>query len=81
MEALAAHGVSVPGDVAIVGCDNIETAASPLVGLTSIDQHAGELGRLAAQVMLDRVAGGSGPAVTRKLEPVLLVRRSTDPGV
>jgi DNA-binding LacI/PurR family transcriptional regulator len=81
MEALATHGVSVPGDVAIVGCDNIETAASPLVGLTSIDQHAGELGRLAAQVMLDRVAGGSGPAVTRKLEPVLLVRRSTDPGV
>lgn len=79
MEALAAAGLTVPGDVAIVGCDNIEVAASPLIGLTSIDQHATELGRLAAGVMLERIAGFDGPAVTRKLEPVLLVRRSSDP--
>jgi DNA-binding LacI/PurR family transcriptional regulator len=77
MEALAAHGLSVPGDVAIVGCDNIEVAASPLIGLTSIDQHAAELGRLAAQAMLERAAGTSGPAVTHKLEPALMVRRSS----
>jgi DNA-binding LacI/PurR family transcriptional regulator len=79
MEALAAHGLSVPQEVAVVGCDNIEVAASPLVGLTSIDQHAAELGRVAAQVMLERVAGTGGPAVIRKLEPALLVRRSSDP--
>ncbi|MFF1253601.1 LacI family DNA-binding transcriptional regulator [Pseudarthrobacter sp. NPDC058329] len=80
MEALAAHGLSVPGDVAIVGCDNIEVAASPLIGLTSIDQHAGQLGREAAQAMLDRIAGSSGPGLTRKLDPVLVVRRSSSPG-
>lgn len=80
MEALATHGLRVPDDVAIVGCDNIELAASPLIGLTSIDQHAGELGRVAAQVMLDRLAGSAGPAVTRKLEPALVVRSSSDPG-
>jgi len=79
MEALATRGLSVPGDMAIVGCDNIEVGASPLIGLTSIDQHAGELGRVAAQVMLDRIAGTAGPAVTRKLDPVLMVRRSSDP--
>lgn len=79
MEALAAHGLSVPGDVAVVGCDNIEVAASPLIGLTSLDQHARELGRVAAQVMLDRVAGTGGPELTRKLEPALMVRRSSDP--
>jgi DNA-binding LacI/PurR family transcriptional regulator len=64
-----------------VGCDSIEVAASPLIGLTSIDQHAGGLGPVAAQVMLERVAGTAGPAVTRKLEPALLVRRSSDPAV
>lgn len=79
MEALAAHGLSVPGDVAVVGCDNIEVAASPLIGLTSIDQHARELGRVAAQVMLDRVSGTGGSGLTRKLEPALMVRRSSDP--
>jgi DNA-binding LacI/PurR family transcriptional regulator len=61
------------------GRPNIEVAASPLIGLTSIDQHAGELGRVAAQVMLDRLAGSAGPAVTRKLEPVLVIRRSSAP--
>jgi DNA-binding LacI/PurR family transcriptional regulator len=79
MEALAARGLSVPGDVAVVGCDNIELAASPLIGLTSIDQHARELGRVAAQVMLDRIAGTGGPELIRKLEPALMVRRSSDP--
>ncbi|MDQ0146933.1 LacI family DNA-binding transcriptional regulator [Pseudarthrobacter niigatensis] len=79
MEALASRGLSVPGDVAIVGCDNIEVAASLLIGLTSIDQHAGQLGRLAAQAMLERVAGTAGQAGTRKLEPALMVRRSSDP--
>jgi len=79
MEALASHGLSVPGDVAIVGCDNIEVAASPLIGLTSIDQHAGQLGRLAAQAMLDRIGGTAGPATTKKLEPALMVRRSSGP--
>ena len=79
MEAMAAHRLSVPGDVALVGCDNIEVAASPLIGLTSIDQHARELGRVAARVMLDRIAGSAGPTITRKLEPVLMVRRSSDP--
>ncbi|MGX5715080.1 LacI family DNA-binding transcriptional regulator [Arthrobacter sp. MAHUQ-56] len=79
MEALAARGLSVPGDVAVVGCDNIEVAASPLIGLTSIDQHAKELGRLAAQAMLDRLGGTAGPRVVRKLQPALMVRRSSDP--
>lgn len=82
MEALMAAGLRVPEDVAVVGCDNIEVAASPLIGLTSIDQHPAELGRLAARAMLDRIDGADGagvPAVSRKLEPVLLVRRSSDP--
>lgn len=79
MEALQAHGLAVPDDMAVVGCDNIEVAASPLIGLTSIDQHARKLGRVAAQVMLDRLDGAGGAAVTRKLKPELLVRRSSGP--
>lgn len=79
MEALQAHGLAVPDDMAVVGCDNIEVAASPLIGLTSIDQHARELGRVAAQAILARLDGRSGPPVTCKLAPELLVRRSSAP--
>jgi DNA-binding LacI/PurR family transcriptional regulator len=77
MEALSSAGIAVPGEVAVAGCDNTEMAASPLIGLTSIDQHARELGRIAAEVMLGRLAGEDGPAIIRKLEPTLKVRRST----
>ena len=35
--------------------------------------------RLAAQTMLERIGGTVGPAVTRKLEPTLMVRRSSGP--
>lgn len=80
MAALSAHGVDVPGHVAVMGCDNTDVAASPLIGLTSIDEQARELGRIAAGVMLDRLAGGDGPASTRRLDPTLVVRRSTDAG-
>jgi DNA-binding LacI/PurR family transcriptional regulator len=80
MEALSSHGVDVPGEVAVIGCDNTEMAASPLIGLTSIDEQARELGRIAAGVMLERLAGDTGPAITRKLNPTLLVRRSTGGG-
>lgn len=82
MEALAGQGLRVPQDMAVVGCDNISIAASPLIGLTSIDQHAAELGRLAAKVMLERLeqpAGADRPSVVEKLEPVLKVRSSTTP--
>jgi DNA-binding LacI/PurR family transcriptional regulator len=80
MEALSSQGVDVPGEVAVAGCDNIEMAASPLIGLTSIDQQARELGRIAARVMLQWLSGLTGPPVTEKLEPTLMVRRSSDPG-
>ena len=81
MEALASRGIAVPGDVAVMGCDNIEVAASPLIGLTSIDQHAGELGRVGARLMLERLDGRTGPAVVEKLAPSLVVRNSTVPAV
>jgi DNA-binding LacI/PurR family transcriptional regulator len=80
MEALAGRGIDVPGDVAVIGCDNTEMAASPLIGLTSIDQHARELGKIAAVVMLERLGGNTESAITRKLVPTLVVRRSTDGG-
>jgi LacI family transcriptional regulator len=46
-------GVAVPGDLAIVGYDDIEFAAAAAVPLTSVRQPAHLLGRTAAELLLN----------------------------
>lgn len=52
-----ARGLSVPGDIAVIGFGDQEFAASTEPGLTSIriDRHV--LGRVAANALVDRFAG------------------------
>jgi len=67
-------GVSVPGDVAVAGYDNIETAAH--VQLTSVASPMRELGRTAARWAVDLVTTGEPPR-SRTLPVELVVRRSS----
>lgn len=73
-------GLSVPGDVSMVGFDDPEWA--PLTGppLTTVAQPTYEMGVRAARMLLDRIEtepGGEGRKVL--LEPWLVVRESTAP--
>jgi LacI family transcriptional regulator len=52
-------GLSVPGDLAIIGYDNSWVAGLPLVGLASVDQAGHELGATAAELLLSRISGRS----------------------
>ncbi|KAB1662170.1 LacI family transcriptional regulator [Pseudoclavibacter chungangensis] len=76
--ALAARGLglSVPGDVSLVGIDDHELAVT--FGLTTVKQSPFEQGARAARVMLERIAGREslieGPA-----ECGLVLRTSTGP--
>jgi LacI family transcriptional regulator len=53
LRGLSQAGVSVPGDLAVVGYDDIEFAADAAVPLTSVRQPKYQLGRAAAELLLD----------------------------
>lgn len=78
LRALRRHGLSVPEDVAVVGYDDITVAAELAVPLTSVRQPTHELGRRAADLLLQRHADPDTPAEQVQFLPEIVVRRSSD---
>ncbi len=70
-------GRHVPDDLTVVGYDNIPTAALFAPSLTTIDQRAPDLGRVAAR-MLFAVLDGANPEPV-ELPTDLIVRQSSAP--
>ena len=74
-------GLRVPEDVALVGYDDIEFAASAAVPLSSVRQPREELGRTGAEILLEQIAAqDAGRGVTHRavqFQPELAVRRSS----
>ncbi len=69
-------GLRVPEDLAIVCCGGGDSGAYARVPLTSILQPAADLGRQAAHIVLDRIAGRSSGPRHAILPVSLVVRRS-----
>ncbi|TNY35497.1 LacI family DNA-binding transcriptional regulator [Thermomonospora catenispora] len=71
----AAHelGLRVPGDLALVGFDDLAEAAWPLVGLTTIRVPFEDMLRSAVDLLLERITGfrGGPRRVVHPVEPVL----------
>jgi LacI family transcriptional regulator len=77
LQEMVRHGVPVPDDFAIVGYDDIEFAAAAAVPLTSVRKPRHELGRLAAELLLEEASGGEHVHRQPVLEPMLVVRESS----
>ncbi|NBM14610.1 LacI family DNA-binding transcriptional regulator [Streptomyces sp. GC420] len=79
LQALYGAGVSVPDDVALVGYDDIEFASAAAVPLTSVRQPAFQMGRLAAELLIEETGDDAGEHRHQRivLQPELVVRDSS----
>jgi LacI family transcriptional regulator len=80
IERLEAAGLSVPGDISLVGFDGIPVGALARIALTTVAQPADDLARQAVALLLNRIDRGYEAAPEqRRLEPALVIRGSTAP--
>ncbi|WP_263730674.1 LacI family DNA-binding transcriptional regulator [Cellulomonas sp. SG140] len=77
IQALRRRNVRVPDDIAVTGMDDTEIAAVFSPSLTSVALGSRERGRAAAELLLRRIAGESGPAQRVHVAPRLVVRESS----
>lgn len=74
------HGLDVPGDLSVVGFDNVSLAGLGRISLTTVAQPLEELARLGIETLVARIDGDLADEpvhLTRELS--LVVRRSTGP--
>jgi LacI family transcriptional regulator len=82
MRAIQANGLSIPGDVAVIGFDDIAIAGMAHPSLSTIRQEKAQLGELAAEALLRQMDAngdedGDDPAANQLLPVTLVVREST----
>lgn len=54
-------GLRIPGDLSVIGFDNLEFARASSPSLSIVSQPTGEIGRQAAALLLDRLEGMARP--------------------
>ena len=80
MDALKRRGLSVPGDVSVMGHDDLFFGRYPDVGLTTLHTPMAEIGRAAAELAIALIEGGGREVLPRQIfRPSLVVRGSTGP--
>ncbi len=78
LKAIRAHGLTVPGDISLVGFDDLPLASYMEPPLTTVRQPKQEMGRLAMQVLLKLIAG-SDAEQNIIVKGEVIVRQSTAP--
>lgn len=76
IDALAASGLRVPEDVAVTGFDGIVAGRISRPALTTVRQPMEEMGRIAAEILIDRSEHPETPPRNEQLPVRVLIRES-----
>jgi len=79
MRALIDMQRAIPGDISVVGVDDVDAAARVTPPLTTVRQSLQEIGVQATSLLIALIDGRPQPAVDHLIPPQLIVRRSTGP--
>ena len=79
LRAAADLGLDVPGDVSVIGFDDVELASFSVPRLTTIYQDKQLMGELAVQQVLNRIQDPTLPREEIVLPARLVIRESTGP--
>lgn len=79
MYALQKKGVSIPGDVAVMGFDDRRAAQFASPPLSTVKQPNEELGQIVGELLLQKINGEDPPSGgwSPKVRPSLVIREST----
>ena len=77
LSAAEEMGFRVPGDLSLIGYDNTYLSRLRHLWLTTVDNASHEVGRRAAQCLLERIASPGRPASLLLATPTLEIRATT----
>ncbi len=76
IRALVERGLRVPGDVSVIGFDDVPEAGYYLPPLTTVRQDFSVLGRQALSTLIDRMSGAIPAGRRVRVAPELIIRAS-----
>jgi len=80
MHAVRDHGLRVPDDISVIGCDDVPMAAYAYPPLTTVSQPKDRIGKLAVSTLLQMSQNAPDQLGTYSLmESPLIIRESTAP--
>jgi len=79
IRAFQEAGLNVPGDISVVGFDDIAAAAFHYPSLTTVRQPLLRMGKLAVEILIERIETERQTRSELAVQPELVVRESTGP--
>ena len=79
MDMVRARGMSIPGDMSVIGFDNSPLSRYLHPKLSTVNFPVSDIGRMAAHLVLQNVYEHNGIDIKHVFEPTLVERASTGP--